>query len=321
MRFSVVIPLYNKARYVEGAVRSVLAQTLPALEVIVVDDGSTDGGAERIEALGCERVRVMRQRNAGVSAARNRGIALARGDWVAFLDADDWQHPALLANLAHAHQACPRADMLAAGFRCTDDPLATSIEPWPLAFPAGEVEVIEDLRRRWMVDIPFFTGSVAVRAQRLRLMPACFPVGESCGEDLDLWFRVADEAPVALVRAQLAAHRTAVPGSLSAGHRRELAPFLARMRQRALDGTLAARHRHAALWFVAQQEITLARDLLAEGRRRDAMRCLWRARHAAPGVRWQLTAVMLLLPGQVAGRWQRRRLAAGGVFSHQGTTP
>ncbi len=321
MKFSVVIPLYNKAPYVAAAVRSVLAQSLPALEVIVVDDGSGDGGAARVEALGDERVRVVRQPNAGVSIARNHGIALARGDWIAFLDADDWQHPQLLAGLARAHEACPDADMLAAGFRCIEDPLAQSLAPWPLPAAAPEVEVIDDLRARWMIDIPFFTGSVAVRAQRLRRMQPCFPAGESCGEDLDLWFRVADESPVALVPVHLAAYRTAVAGSLSAGHRRELAPFLGRMRQRALDGSLPARHRQAALWFVAQQEITLARELLALGRRSDAMRCLWRARHAAPGRRWQLTAAMLLLPGRVADRWQRWRLSAGSVYSHQGTTP
>ena len=320
MKFSIVIPLYNKASHVEGAVRSALAQAHPPLEVIVVDDGSTDDGARRVEAIADPRVRVVRQRNAGVSAARNHGIALARGDWVAFLDADDWQHPMLLAQLARAHRVCLQADLLAGGFRCIPDAAAPSIAPWPVAHDAG-IERIDDLRARWMQDIPFFTGSVAIRAQRLRAMQPCFPVGESFGEDLDLWFRVADQAPVALVRAQLAAYRTAVNGSLSAGHARELAPSLRRMRARALEGRLPARHRHSALWFVAQQEITLARDLLAEGGRREALRHLWSARYAARGRRWQITAAMLLLPGQVAGRWQQRRLAASSVFSREGSTP
>ena len=321
MKFSVVIPLYNKARFIESAVRSVLAQTVPALEVIVVDDGSTDGGAELVEARQFDRVRVVRQANAGVSAARNHGIALARGDWIAFLDADDWHHPALLANLARAHDVCPEAQVLAAGFRCIEDIQGAPIEPWAPPGMFCEVELIEDLRARWMKRSPFFTGSVAVRAELLRRLQPCFPVGESYGEDLDLWFRLGDESPVALVHAQLAAYRIAVADSLSAAHRPELPPSIVRMRQRALDGSMPARHRRAALWFVAQQEISLARELIATGRRREALRVLWQARYACLGYRWQLTAAMVLLPGQLAGRWQRWRLGAGSLFSHQGTSP
>jgi len=91
-RISVVIPSYNYARFVREAIDSALAQTYPPLEVIVVDDGSTDATPEVLASYG-DRIRVIRQRNEGVARARNAGIATARGDYVAFLDADDVWHP------------------------------------------------------------------------------------------------------------------------------------------------------------------------------------------------------------------------------------
>src|SRR4051812_45864084 len=158
LRVSVVISLYNKARFIECAVRSALAQVLPPLEVIVVDDGSTDGGAELVEAIGDPRVRVIRQQNAGVSAARNRGIAAAKGDWVAFLDADDWYHPQFLTYLARAHRLCPEADFLATGFVSVSERVQ-ELEAWLLPEAFSEVELVENLRQRWMRAPTFFTSS------------------------------------------------------------------------------------------------------------------------------------------------------------------
>lgn len=86
---SVVIPLYNKEKYIERALSSVLSQTYPPSEIIVVDDGSTDEGPERVLKFNDSRITLIRQENKGPGAARNAGLALARGKYIAFLDADD----------------------------------------------------------------------------------------------------------------------------------------------------------------------------------------------------------------------------------------
>ncbi|MGH9400488.1 MAG: glycosyltransferase family 2 protein [Terriglobia bacterium] len=91
-KVSVIIPTYNRAAAVRNAIGSALTQTVAEIEVIVVDDGSSDGtGKVLAEAFG-DRIRYFAQANQGVSAARNMGIAQARGDWIAFLDSDDlWE--------------------------------------------------------------------------------------------------------------------------------------------------------------------------------------------------------------------------------------
>ena len=93
---SVVIPLYNKGKYIERAISSVLAQSFPPLEVIVVDDGSTDDGPEKVLKLKNPKIALIQQENKGPGAARNAGLAIAKGKYIAFLDADDEWYPSFL---------------------------------------------------------------------------------------------------------------------------------------------------------------------------------------------------------------------------------
>jgi glycosyltransferase involved in cell wall biosynthesis len=109
--FSVIIPNYNNASTLARAVESVLTQSYPASEIIIIDDGSTDASAEVAAGFG-DRVRYVRQANAGVSAARNNGARLAKGDWLAFLDADDIYLPERLASHARWIEREPDIDFL-----------------------------------------------------------------------------------------------------------------------------------------------------------------------------------------------------------------
>lgn len=106
MRFSIIIPVYNKAPYVAKALQSVFEQTCQDYELIVVDDGSHDGSDSIVEnAIKASqqpttKVMMIRQENAGVSTARNNGVAASHGEYVCFLDADDWWEPTFLEEMS-----------------------------------------------------------------------------------------------------------------------------------------------------------------------------------------------------------------------------
>lgn len=108
--FSIVIPVYNTGSFLPETIRSALAQDVPGVEVIVVDDGSTDDSHE--VAQGFDQVTTIRQKNAGDSAARNTGLARATGEFVVFLDHDDVLEPQALRRHLAAFHTCPDADMV-----------------------------------------------------------------------------------------------------------------------------------------------------------------------------------------------------------------
>ena len=107
--FSIIIPLYNKAPYIERAINSVLNQSLQNFEIIVVNDGSSDGGEKIVTKLEDERLKLVSQKNAGVSAARNKGALEAKSEYLAFLDGDDTWEPNFLSELVKLIADFPNA--------------------------------------------------------------------------------------------------------------------------------------------------------------------------------------------------------------------
>jgi glycosyltransferase involved in cell wall biosynthesis len=109
---SVVIPTYNRAHTLRRALDSVLAQTWPPSEILVVDDGSTDGTPDLLKSYGDRGVRVIKTRNQGVSHARNRGVEACTGDWIAFLDSDDEWLPQKLEKQLEVISATPQISLI-----------------------------------------------------------------------------------------------------------------------------------------------------------------------------------------------------------------
>lgn len=106
-KVSIITPLYNNKKYIEKAIRSITSQTYKEFEIIIIDDGSTDGSGELVKDKFGDKVRYIYQDNKGAAAAVNKGISLSRGDYIAFCDSDDWWLPEKLekqVNFLEANQ-------------------------------------------------------------------------------------------------------------------------------------------------------------------------------------------------------------------------
>jgi hypothetical protein len=206
-------------------------------------------------------------------------------------------------------QAGPEADAVATNFLMVADSEGTWPPSWPASAESDEMELITDLPRRWMVGQSLCSSSVAVRTQRLHSMQPCFPPGESQAEDLDFWFRLGEQTPIALAHAPLVAYRVEVDGSLTSGDQViAMPPSLERMEKRALSGATTPAQRQSTLWFINQHKLTLARMSLSSNQRMEAVKWLLRGRGAIDTKRWWVTASMTcFFPKSMVTQWERWR--------------
>lgn len=236
LHFSVIMPLYNKAPYVRKAVESVVGQTYSDWELIVVDDGSTDGGGEVVGAIGDPRIRLVRQENAGVSAARNRGVAMAGAStsprdkshpptiptpattepnkeaalsreaplappYLCFLDADDWWEPTFLEEIAGLIERYPDAGIYGTGYYIVKNG-KKRVAPIGVGdgFAEGKINYCRVYAKT--LCMPLWTGAVCM-PRHVFDEQGGFPAGIKLGEDFLLWVRVALAHPVVLLNKPL----------------------------------------------------------------------------------------------------------------------
>lgn len=187
---TVVIPLYNKEKQIARTLRSVLAQTYHDFEVVIVNDGSTDGSAEEVKKFTDPRIRLISQENGGVSAARNRGIEEARGEYVAFLDADDEWKEGHLANLQDLITHYPQCKARATAYNFQQGGKYRNMILNKMPF-SGEMGVLANYFEVASVSHPpVHSSAVCINKDILQCIGG-FPVGVTSGEDLLTWAKIA----------------------------------------------------------------------------------------------------------------------------------
>ena len=220
MKYSVIVPLYNKEQYIERTLKSIFAQTCADYELIVVDDGSTD----QSYSIACKTVgtenpnhQVITQKNSGVAAARNKGAAMAKGDYICFLDSDDWWEPQFLQEIDRLTTEFPDAGLYGTSFYIVKN-RRRRIAPigFDNNFERGYINYCQTYART--LCMPISSSSVAI-PRTLFNQTGGFRTHLTLGEDFDLWIKLATTHPVAMVNKPLANYFQDLPQGTRATRR------------------------------------------------------------------------------------------------------
>lgn len=191
MYISVVIPLYNKKNAIEDALDSVFNQTVLPDEIIIVNDGSTDGSEKIVELLNHPLVLLIHQKNEGVSAARNKGINKAKNEWIAFLDADDVWMPNYLKEITDLLPSFPESSVLATAYELQDSSgNRTPIILNKIPFKGNFGKLTNYFEVAACSHPPLWSSAIVVKKSALQGVGG-FPVGIKSGEDLLTWAKLA----------------------------------------------------------------------------------------------------------------------------------
>ena len=215
MKFSIVIPLYNKAPYVAKAIKSVLSQTFTDYELIIVNDGSKDdsGKIARWAIEGHGNCRLVEQKNAGVSVARNNGVAISNGEYLCFLDADDWWEPTFLEEMARLIEEFPDAGIYGSNYTIVNETkrktrvASVGVET---GFTKGYINYCKVYAKT--MYMPIWTGAVCIPRNVFEEVEG-FPQGVKLGEDFLLWIRIAMKYKVVFLNKPLSFYNQDVDGA------------------------------------------------------------------------------------------------------------
>lgn len=202
--FSVIIPLYNKASYVEKAVRSVLNQSCQEFELIIVNDGSTDNSLEVVKAMQMEDVdvQIIDQINSGVSTTRNNGVLHSKHPYICFLDADDWWKTTFLEEMKVLIRTFPEAGIYGSSYFIVRNQQSRVA---PIGVDESFNQGLIDYCRVYAKTLCMPLTSISVIVPKFIFeQEHGFKTDLKLGEDFDLWLRIAMKYPVAFLNKPLA---------------------------------------------------------------------------------------------------------------------
>jgi glycosyltransferase involved in cell wall biosynthesis len=189
-QISIIIPLFNKRTTIERALRSVISQENVDFEIIVVDDGSTDGSIGNIpnELIAC--FRLFQQNNSGVSSARNTGVSMSRAPLIVFLDADDEFLPGALEMFIQLSSKYPEAGF----FSGTFDVVSESGVSYKLqgSWPSNRVGIVENFTHEYLTNTALISSSSTCIRRIVFEASDGFPVGATIGEDVYFWIKMSE---------------------------------------------------------------------------------------------------------------------------------
>ncbi|MBI9046108.1 MAG: glycosyltransferase [Anaerolineaceae bacterium] len=275
--FSVIIPLYNMAQYIERALLSILHQTYQNFEIIVVDDGSNDEGEKIVDFITQKdsRIKLFKlNHNQGVSAARNIGISQARGEVIAFLDADDEWEPQYLDMILLLRKDFPNCEGFASSYRFIESNGKVSN---PKIYELDDQSFRGILRNYFLYsfqDAPIYTSSMTITKEALHKLGG-FPNGIKCGEDLDLFFRLYLDFQIAFINEKLVTiHKDAQNRSANRDIRSDFLFTLNNLNKRINNSKLSINEKGNAIEYICAKKIMISRDILIRNRNIEARELL-----------------------------------------------
>ena len=194
-KFSVIIPLYNKEKFVAKTINSVLDQTFTDFEIIVINDGSTDNSEQAVLNYTDWRIHYFATNNKGASAARNLGIEKAVGDYICFLDADDYWYPDFLETMNDYTTGFPEQKVFGAAIEIET---AKNIFPARYAIPKTNDFELVNFFKASVGESVLCSSSIAIHKE-VFMTVGNFDVSIKSGQDTDLWIRIGLIYPVVFI--------------------------------------------------------------------------------------------------------------------------